>query len=197
MYMGHYLFMNRAAYEQALHQSFKSNAQLIGLRNNSDANVQDFAAKLMKNNGILTVSQNNDLKTTINSFLYGINSVMFVLIGCAILLAVVVIYNLTNINVSERIRELSTIKVLGFYDHEVTLYIYRETILLSFLGIVGGFALGAYLHHVIITMLPTDMVMFSPGLTMTNLILSALITLATTLLLSIMVHIKLKKTLIC
>ncbi|WP_096818498.1 FtsX-like permease family protein [Lactococcus fujiensis] len=192
MYMGHYLFMNRAAYEQALHQSFKSNAQLIGLRNNSDANVQDFAAKLMKNNGILTVSQNNDLKTTINSFLYGINSVMFVLIGCAILLAVVVIYNLTNINVSERIRELSTIKVLGFYDHEVTLYIYRETILLSFLGIVGGFALGAYLHHVIITMLPTDMVMFSPGLTMTNLILSALITLATTLLLSIMVHIKLK-----
>ncbi len=193
LYMGHYAFMNRSTYEQAFGKKFSSNANLLTLKNSSDSSVKSVAADFMSHSGVIAISQNNDLKNTINAFLYGINSVMFVLITCAILLAVVVIYNLTNINVSERIRELSTIKVLGFYDREVTMYIYRETILLSFLGILGGLGLGAYFHRVIITMLPTYNVMFNPGLTATNLILSAVITLATTFLLSFMVHWKLKR----
>ena len=195
LYMGHYLFMNRTTYTKDFKKKFTANADLLRLKKSasSDSKVRQLSADLMATGAVLAISQNNDLKNTINAFLYGINSVMFVLIGCAIMLAVVVIYNLTNINVSERIRELSTIKVLGFYDREVTLYIYRETILLSFLGILAGFGLGAYFHHVIITMLPTDMVMFNPGLTWTNLVLSSLITLATTLALSFMVHAKLKR----
>ncbi len=192
MYMGHYLYLSPTAYESAFKKDYDTNAQLVSLKNPTSKEVNQFSYDLMQTGGILTVSQNTSLQATINSFLYGINSVMFVLIICAILLAVVVIYNLTNINVSERIRELSTIKVLGFYDREVTLYIYRETILLSVIGIVCGFGLGAYFHHVIITMLPTDMVMFSPSLTATNLALSAAITMATTLALSLMVHRKLK-----
>lgn len=192
MYMGHYVFMSASAYEKSAHASFDANAKMIELVHPSDKNVESMAYQLMENPSMLAVSKNTDLKTTIQSFLYGINSVMVVLIVCAILLAVVVIYNLTNINVSERIRELSTIKVLGFYDREVTLYIYRETILLSVFGIFAGFLLGAYFHRVIITMLPTDLVMFSPNLAWTNLLLSAVITMATTLLLSVMVHYKLK-----
>ena len=148
------------------------------------------SAQFMQEDGIQAVSQNSDLKKVIESFMYGINSVMIVLITCAILLAIVVIYNLTNINVSERIRELATIKVLGFYDREVTLYIYRETILLSFLGILVGFGLGDYFHQV--NQLSADQIMFAPGLLWTNLLLSAAITFATTLLLAIVVHFKLK-----
>ncbi|MDG6126518.1 FtsX-like permease family protein [Lactococcus formosensis] len=192
MYMGHYIFMSQNQYKGLFDAPIKTNAHLLKLRDTSKAKSQAASADFMRNAGALTVSQNSDLQNTIDAFLHGINSVMFVLIGCAILLAIVVIYNLTNINVSERIRELSTIKVLGFYDREVTLYIYRETILLSFMGILAGFGLGAYFHHVIITMLPTDMIMFNPNLLWSNLLLSTLITLATTLGLSIVVHLKLK-----
>jgi putative ABC transport system permease protein len=192
MYMGHYIFMNQNLYKKIFDENFTANANVLKLQDTSNERSQAIAADFMRSSGTLTVSQNNDLQNTIDAFLHGINSVMFVLIGCAILLAIVVIYNLTNINVSERIRELSTIKVLGFYDREVTLYIYRETILLSFMGILVGFGLGSYFHHVIITMLPTDLIMFNPNLLGSNLLLSTLITLATTLALSVVVHLKLK-----
>ncbi|MEY8459169.1 ABC transporter permease [Lactococcus ileimucosae] len=193
MYMGHYMFMNQNYYKKVFGENFSPNANLLQLQDSSYSATQKVAVDFMQSPGAIAVSQNNDLQKTIDAFLHGINSVMFVLIGCAILLAIIVIYNLTNINVSERIRELSTIKVLGFYDREVTLYIYRETILLSILGILVGFGLGSYFHHVIITMLPTDLTMFNPNLLWSNLLLSTMITLATTLGLSVIVHRKLKK----
>lgn len=89
---------------------------------------------------------------------------MEVLILVAVLLAVVILYNLTNLNVSERIRELSTIKVLGFHTSETTMYIYRETILLSLLGILAGYGFGEWLHRYIITEVPPDEVMFDPAI---------------------------------
>ncbi|MEY8513995.1 ABC transporter permease [Lactococcus taiwanensis] len=193
MYMGHYIFMNQTQYQQTFGRTFQSNAYLITLKNPSAKRIKDQSAAFMKLPAVKAVSQNSDLKTTINSFMHGINSVMFVLITCAILLAIVVIYNLTNINVSERIRELSTVKVLGFYDSEVTLYIYRETILLSFLGIGAGFGLGAFFHHFIISQLAPNQIMFAPGLYWTNLVISAAITFATTLALALVVHFKLRK----
>ena len=192
MYMGHYIFMNQSVYQKVFKKDFMTNGQLIKLKNASVNNIQKMSAQLMQEDGIQAISQNSDLKKVIESFMYGINSVMLVLITCAILLAIVVIYNLTNINVSERIRELATIKVLGFYDREVTLYIYRETILLSFLGILVGFGLGDYFHQVIMNQLSADQIMFAPGLLWTNLLLSAAITYATTLLLALVVHFKLK-----
>ncbi len=192
MYMGHYIFMNQSVYQKVFKKDFMTNGQLIKLKNASVNNIQKMSAQLMQEDGIQAISQNSDLKKVIESFMYGINSVMIVLITCAILLAIVVIYNLTNINVSERIRELATIKVLGFYDREVTLYIYRETILLSFLGILVGFGLGDYFHQVIMNQLSADQIMFAPGLLWTNLLLSAAITYATTLLLALVVHFKLK-----
>ena len=192
MYMGHYIFMNQSVYQKVFKKDFMTNGQLIKLKNASVNNIQKMSAQLMQEDGIQAISQNSDLKKVIESFMYGINSVMIALITCAILLAIVVIYNLTNINVSERIRELATIKVLGFYDREVTLYIYRETILLSFLGILVGFGLGDYFHQVIMNQLSADQIMFAPGLLWTNLLLSAAITFATTLLLALVVHFKLK-----
>ena len=75
---------------------------------------------------------------------------MMILVLVSILLAMVILYNLTNINVAERIRELSTIKVLGFHNKEVTLYIYRETIILSLIGMIVGLVSGFYLHQFLI-----------------------------------------------
>ena len=107
--------------------------------------------------------QNTILKEQVTTIVNSLNRVMYVLIGTSILLAIVILYNLTNINVAERIRELSTIKVLGFYDKEVTLYIYRETICLSFLGILVGFGLGLGLHAYMIGIIPPDAVLFNPA----------------------------------
>ncbi|WP_368045531.1 FtsX-like permease family protein [Streptococcus vestibularis] len=89
---------------------------------------------------------------------------MAVLISVSILLALVVLFNLTNINVAERVRELSTIKVLGFFDKEVTLYIYRETIYLSLIDILVGFGVGLGLHRYMVDVITPDNTMFNPGL---------------------------------
>ncbi|MEB3364356.1 ABC transporter permease [Lactobacillus sp. R2/2] len=93
-----------------------------------------------------------------------LNLIMLVLIVVAGLLAIVIQYNLTNINIAERIRELSTIKVLGFYDNEVTMYIYRETILLTGIGILVGYLTGDLLYRYILYVVPPDNVMFNPAL---------------------------------
>ncbi|MFV0556269.1 MAG: FtsX-like permease family protein [Lactovum sp.] len=193
MYIGHYIFINSEAYQSAFGEEVNMNANLIKTKDKSEEFVSQLAQNFMDSDPILAISMNFTSKNTVNSFLNGINSVMLVLLICAILLAVVVIYNLTNINVSERIRELSTIKVLGFYDKEVTLYIYRETIFLSLIGIIAGFGLGAYFHNLIITMLATSDIMFQPGLLWTNLVSSTLITLFTSLALSIVIHFQLKR----
>jgi len=87
---------------------------------------------------------------------------MTILIIVATLLAIVIVYNLVTINVSERIRELSTVKVLGFYDGEVSMYIYRETIILSAIAIPVGWIFGRLLQLYIITAVPPEKVMFSP-----------------------------------
>ncbi|MCL1951061.1 MAG: ABC transporter permease [Turicibacter sp.] len=190
MYTGHFLFMSRQTYEEVFSIPFKENGNLV--RFNGPVG-DEILVRFMDTASVIALSQNRFVIENINSFLAGMDSVMVVLIGCAVLLAVVVIYNLTNINVSERIRELSTIKVLGFYHSEVTLYIYRETIFLSIIGIAVGIFLGQMLHRFIILTLPPDQVMFDPAILWTNYLLSALITLVTTLLLSFMVHAKLKK----
>ena len=121
-------------------------------------------AKSQYESGIAGIVQNTTTISQINVIVKSLNKIMWVLIVVAVLLGVVILYNLTNINVSERIRELSTIKVLGFYDKEVTLYIYRETIILTLLGILVGFLTGDWLYQYIITVVPPDEVMFNPAL---------------------------------
>lgn len=121
-------------------------------------------AKSQYESGIAGIVQNTTMISQINVIVKSLNKIMWVLIVVAVLLGVIILYNLTNINVSERIRELSTIKVLGFYDKEVTLYIYRETIILTLLGILVGFLTGDWLYQYIITVVPPDEVMFNPAL---------------------------------
>ena len=118
---------------------------------------------------------------------------MKILIVVAAMLAIVILYNLTNINVSERIRELSTIKVLGFYDNEVTMYIYRETILLSAIGIVFGWLFGIFLHAYILYVVPPDEIMFNPSVVLLAYIVPMLTIAIVTIILKANVNRRLKK----
>ncbi|TDE67466.1 FtsX-like permease family protein [Streptococcus sp. KCJ4932] len=160
MNVGHYLFMSQKAYEKLFDEGVKDNAYLVTLKNHSSKNIEDMSTRLLAMDSVSAVSQNASLIKNVNSVVVSLNGAMTILIIISILLAVVILYNLTNINVAERIRELSTIKVLGFYDNEVTMYIYRETISLSLIGIVVGLIGGKYLHQLIMSMIGSDSIKF-------------------------------------
>lgn len=164
MYTGHFMFMTDSYYETAFSENYQANANLVSLNDRSTDNAKQQASRFMELSGVKGVVQNTTMITQINTIVDSLNQIMEVLILVAVLLAIVILYNLTNINVAERIRELSTIKVLGFYDKEVTLYIYRETILLSLLGILAGFGVGDILFRYILAVVPPDEVMFNPAL---------------------------------
>lgn len=154
MYTGHFIFMNDSYYEKAFSETYQTNANLVSLNDRSVDNAQKQASRFMQSDAVKGVVQNTTMINQINTIVTSLNKIMEVLILVAVLLAIVILYNLTNINVAERIRELSTIKVLGFYDKEVTLYIYRETILLSLLGILAGFGVGDLLYQYILAVVP-------------------------------------------
>lgn len=160
MNVGHYLFMSQKVYQKIFGETPDDNAYLVTLKNDSSSNIEKLSTKLLAMSGVSAVSQNSSLVKTVKSVVASLNGAMTILIVVSILLAVVILYNLTNINVAERIRELSTIKVLGFYDKEVTMYIYRETISLSLIGIIVGLIGGKYLHQVIMGMIGSDSIMF-------------------------------------
>ena len=162
MYMKHFMFMSADTYREVFGTDAKVNAYVATLADDSLSNTQDMAAKFMALAGVKGVVQSTTIIDQIGIIVNSLNKIMGVLIVVAILLAVVIIYNLVTINVSERIRELSTVKVLGFFDGEVSMYIYRETIVLSAIGVPVGWALGRALQLYIITAVPPEEVMFNP-----------------------------------
>ena len=164
MYMGYFIFMNESTYKDAFGKEASQNATILTLKDHSDENVEQTASRFMSLDGVKGDVQNTTLKAQIKTIVNSLSRVMGVLIGVSILLAFVVLFNLTNINVAERIRELSTIKVLGFFNKEVTLYIYRETIYLSIIGILVEFELGLGLYQYMVDVIPPENIMFNPNL---------------------------------
>lgn len=163
MYAGHFVIMTPEVYAKFYGVAPQNNAIFVQFKDKDASSVQKAAADLMALDGVKAVVQNTSMVSRINTIVGSLSRVMMILTAVSILLAVVILYNLTNINVAERIRELSTIKVLGFLNKEVTMYIYRETILLSVIGIVVGLLFGRVLHRVIIETVAPGFVMFNPA----------------------------------
>ena len=192
MYIGHFIFMDAEYYKTVFESDYATNANLVTLSNSSMENVSNTANEFVKLDGVQGLVQNTTLINQINTIVSSLNMIMQVLIIVAVLLAVVILYNLTNINVSERIRELSTIKVLGFYDKEVTIYIYRETILLTILGTLVGFGFGDALYQYILAVVPPDDVIFDPALGAIAFIVPIVIITVITVLLGLIINRRLK-----
>ena len=163
MYMEHFMFMSPAAYEKCFGKDMDANAYVVTLADDSTTGTRAEAAKFMGLDGVLGCVQSATLIDQINVIVKSLNKIMLVLIVVAILLAVVIVYNLVTINVAERIRELSTIKVLGFFDNEVSMYIYRETIINSLISLPVGWLFGWMLQQYIIAAVPPENVMFDPA----------------------------------
>ena len=161
-YVGHFVYMDQASYQKIYGKRTSANSYLVQLRNPSTREVQTVSRDMMDHAAVKAVSQNASMISLFNSVAKSLDTTMMILVVVSILLAIVILYNLTNINVAERIRELSTIKVLGFHNKEVTLYIYRETILLSIIGILMGLVGGYYLHQFLIALIAPDAILFYP-----------------------------------
>lgn len=161
-YVGHFVYMNQATYEEIYGQAPKMNSYLVQLKDKSEGNTERVAGEFMDLAAVSGLVQNASTIQLFESFANSLNHTMAILVLVSVLLAIVILYNLTNINVAERIRELSTIKVLGFHNKEVTLYIYRETILLSLIGMIVGLVSGFYLHQFLIQMIAPGTFRFQP-----------------------------------
>lgn len=190
-YINQYLYINKNTYNN-LFNNFKINSILISLKD-EDKNSKDFDKKYISNGYALTIVDNDDIKSSMNDMLGSIDSIVAILIIAAASLAFVVLYNLSNINISERKREIATLKVLGFYPSEVDKYINRETVLLTILGIGIGLLFGSYLSHFIISTCEPDYIMFDRHVYTLSYFYSLFITVIFTIVVTIVTHFNLKK----
>ena len=190
-YINQYLYINKNTYN-SLFKDYKINSVLISLKD-EDKNSKDFDKKYISNGYALTIVDNDDIKSSMNDMLSSIDSIVAILIIAAASLAFVVLYNLSNINISERKREIATLKVLGFYPSEVDKYINRETVLLTILGIGIGLLFGSYLSHFIISTCEPDYIMFDRHVYTLSYFYSLFITVIFTIIVTIVTHFNLKK----
>ena len=193
MYTGHFIYLTPAYYEEVTNQASQKNAYLITSKNQRPAKIKELAAELLALKGVEGLVQNTSLIALINQVANSLHSIMVILTVLSVLLAMVILFNLTTINVAERIRELSTIRVLGFHNKEVTLYIYRETIILAMIGIVLGLGAGYALHRYILSFLGSSTTMFNPSVPLQGYLIPILCVVAILAILGIFVNHRLRQ----
>ena len=190
-YTFNYAYISPKYYKDIFNEEPNYNSFIVSI-NNID-NEEDFSKEIMENQIVKGVSFNTNIKENFDNIIKSLNYVVLVMIVSAGALAFVVLYNLTNVNISERIREIATIKVLGFYDNEVSAYIYRENIILTIFGILFGSLLGVLLHRFIIFTVEIDNMMFGRSIDLTSFLYSAALTIFFAVLVNVTMYYKLKK----
>ncbi len=192
-YVEHYIFMAPSLYESVWKETPDYNQILMKYEDTSDRYEENLGQMMIEQDGVVGVTFVSDLEAEIDDMLQALNIVIVVLIVSAGLLAFVVLYNLNNINITERKRELATLKVLGFYDMEVAEYVYRENVILTILGILAGAGIGLALHQYIIHTVEVDMMMFGRTVFPRSYLFSGLLTLVFSLFVNYMMYYRLKK----
>lgn len=191
-YIGNYIYLSKEYYEEIFQEHIKYN-EAIGKIKEKTEEFQDRLSKdLLNKEGIDNVSFNTTIMEDFDDTIRSLNYVVLVMVFSAGALAFVVLYNLTNVNISERIREIATIKVLGFYDKEVSAYVYRENTILTILGTLAGLVIGIFLHRYIMTTVEMDNLMFGLDLEPNSYIISIILTLGFAAFVNIVMYYKLK-----
>lgn len=191
-YVENYMYMSAETYEAAFGAKPKFTSLYGTLTDNKEAQTIT-ATALLSSEDVNTISFVSDIKNTFGDMIKNITYIVYVLIISSGALAFVVLYNLTNINITEREKEIATIKVLGFFDKEVSAYVYRENAVLSLIGVGAGLFCGIFLHAFIIRAAEVDSVMFGREVSLMSYVFSAAITLFFSVLVSIVMNFKLKK----
>ena len=190
-YVYNYVYLSRKMYEEKFGEDLKLNTALLKLTEDGKAHEDEVAKDWLKKNDILVVTSTSYVISSFEDIISSLNSVVVLMIICAAALAFVVLYNLTNINVAERMREIATIKVLGFTEKESANYVYRENIVLSVIGIAVGLVMGIFLSNYIVSTIEMDIVMFGRSIHGISFIYAAAFTLVFTLLVNVSMYGKL------
>lgn len=191
-YIQHSIYMSQACYEQVFGQTPEENAVLVSYDTQADG-AQELEQKLVSLDGVSSLTRIEDTRKTFGTSLESVDYAVALIIVCAAALAFVVLYNLTNINITERMRELATLKVLGFYDGELSAYIYRENVILTVFGVAMGMVMGKFLHQWLILTVEIDLLMFGRTVAPTSYLWAVLLTTVFSLVVNLAAHRKLKK----
>ena len=192
-YMGHYIYMTPKVYEEAFHEKPDFENIIFTVKDEEKENMEQVGNEILKFPAALSISYTSSLADQLDRMLSTLGTVIVVLIVSAGMLAFVVLYNLNNINITERQRELATLKVLGFYDKEVSQYVFRENVLLTIMGVIAGAAFGILLHRYVITTVEVDAVMFGRNIKPLSFLYSTLFTCGFSAFVNMVMHFKLKK----
>lgn len=192
-YVQHYIYMSKTTYENLTGKTYETNVLLTQNMKLEETEEEKLVTSLMEKDSVTSISRSTSLMQTLDDTLQLLDYVVLILIVSAGLLAFVVLYNLANVNISERIRELATIKVLGFYDNEVYNYIVRETTILTAIGIVLGLAGGYCLNYFIIGTCEINVLRFAKIVRPISYLYAIIITIIFTVIVNIATYFALKK----
>ena len=192
-YTGHFIYMTPGYYENALHADGEPNAYLLNFTSDDTDTCNAVFEKLLDMSGVATTSRMRDTQDTYMHSMERVDFVVVIIILAAAALAMVVLFNLSNINITERQRELATIKLLGFYDGEVSAYVYRENIVLTVFGILLGCFMGHWLHIYLVRSTEIDLMMFGRQTAPSAYVYAAILTALFSLLVNVLAHFKMKK----
>ena len=192
-YTGHFIYMTPSYYEQTLHADSEPNAYLMNFTSDDIDTCNAIFEKLLSMNGVATTSRMRDTQDTYMHSMERVDFVVVIIILAAAALAMVVLFNLSNINITERQRELATIKLLGFYDKEVSAYVYRENIVLTVFGILMGCFMGHWLHIYLVRSTEIDLMMFGRQTAPSAYVYAAILTMLFSVLVNVLAHFKMKK----
>lgn len=192
-YIMNYAYMSPQYYEKIYGEPAEFEVMYAEFTPEGQERENELGSEILQQPGVYNVSYTSDTKREINDMLQALVLVIIVLIVTAALLAFVVLYNLNNVNITERRRELATLKVLGFYDQEVAAYVYHENIILTLMGIVVGVGLGTLLHQYIIHTIRVDMVMFGQHVSLVSFLISAVLTAVFSAFVNFVMYFKLKE----
>ncbi len=190
-YTQHFLYLSESYYQQVFGKAPVYNSVI--LHTTDPAHTQPLQEDLLASTAVQMVTSSSDMLTQATYLTDNLSYVVAVLIVSAGLLAFVVLYNLSNVNITERTREIATLKVLGFYDGEVSAYIYRESVILTLLGTAAGLCLGAIFLRVVVTTAEADTMMFARHIELTSFLFSALLTFLFSFLVNFVMHFRLKR----
>lgn len=191
-YVSHYVYMSKEFLEANI-ESYKTNMVLINISDISDEMNNEISEQILNIEGVSSVSSVSSLVESIKGMLDTMNYVVVILIVASALLAFVVLYNLANINIGERQREIATLKVLGFYDKEVDNYINKENVIFTLIGIILGLVFGVFLTNAIIESVEIDKLRFMIKISPISYVYSAVITSSFSFIVNWIIHFILKK----
>lgn len=192
-YIYHYVYMTESTYKQVTNEEMIVNTAYIKLKNLNEEEKEIFQKKLLNNEEILNVTFVQDAIDSADDMLQSLNKVVIILIVLAALLSFIVLYNLSNINIHERKREIATLKVLGFYPKEVDHYITQENIILTIIGIIIGFIFGYFLTNIVVSTVEIEYVRFIHKINFLSFVYASLLSILFTLIVNLITHFSLEK----